>query len=281
MFCLALSVFLTGKVFPLSVPEKPEGHVNDYAGILGGSAEARVEKALAVFERETTNQIVVVTFESLEGESLEDFSIRLAEKWKIGTKEKDNGVILLIFKKEREIRVEAGYGLEGALPDALAGQIIREEIVPAFREGDFDKGVLNGVNAIIQAAKGEYAAGGQRAYGRALGVFEKHKALFFLALVFYFLMPFIAYLLVLVIGWVLMGFPWGILVGLVAALFLEALRRSFLQSLVSETYSGRRRSGWSFGLPGGGSSSWGGSWGGGGFSGGGGSFGGGGASGRW
>ncbi|MBI3251954.1 MAG: TPM domain-containing protein [Candidatus Omnitrophica bacterium] len=153
--------FFLGPALALSVPEKPEHAVNDYAGLLSGPARAEIEDTLLQFEKETSNQVVVAIFPGLEGGSLEDFSIRLAEKWKIGSKKNNNGVILLIFREDHQVRIEVGYGLEGALPDLVASQIIRREITPAFRAGDFDGGVRNAVSAIIRATKGEYRAGGE------------------------------------------------------------------------------------------------------------------------
>jgi uncharacterized protein len=151
LFCLP--------AFGLAVPERPEGRVTDRTGTLTRDQITALERKLAAFERETTNQIAVLLIPSLEGESLEDYSIRLAEKWRIGQQGRDNGVILLIVKNDRKLRMEVGYGLEGALPDALAGTIIRNEISPRFREGQFYQGIDAGVNAVIAATKGEYKAG--------------------------------------------------------------------------------------------------------------------------
>jgi uncharacterized protein len=153
-----LAVFSTIPAAALEVPLKPEGRVTDRTGTLNQRELTALEQKLEAFEKETTNQIAVLLIPSLEGDSLEDFSIRLAEKWKIGQRGKNNGAILLIVKNERKLRIEVGYGLEGALPDALAGSIIRNEIAPRFKEGQFYAGVDAGVKAIMAATKGEYRA---------------------------------------------------------------------------------------------------------------------------
>lgn len=156
---LFLGLFLSLVIAPawaLEVPNRPAGWVTDLTGTLSPREVAALERKLAAFERETTNQIVVLLIPSLEGDNLEDFSIRLAEKWKVGQRGKNNGVILLIVKNDRKIRIEVGYGLEGSLPDALAGSIIRQEIAPRFRAGKFYEGIEAGLNAIMAATKGEY-----------------------------------------------------------------------------------------------------------------------------
>ncbi len=140
----------------LQVPPRADGYVTDRAGLLSPSSRAGLETVLRAFEEKTSNQVVVATFPSLEGDSLEDFSMRLAEAWKAGQKRKDNGVIFLIFKNDRKIRIEVGYGLEGVLPDALAGQIISQVVAPYFRKGDYSGGILAGTNAIMKATQGEY-----------------------------------------------------------------------------------------------------------------------------
>lgn len=141
--------------FSLQIPEKPKGRVSDYTGLLTDEQTVRLDAQLQRYEEATTNQIAVAIFKSLQGESLEDFSIRLAEKWKIGTR-KDNGVILLVFLDDRKIRIDVGYGLEGSLTDATSSSIIRNDIAPNFRQGDYYAGIEAGVEKIIEATKGEY-----------------------------------------------------------------------------------------------------------------------------
>ena len=132
------------------------GRVNDVAGILSNSTHAELESLLKAHEDSTSNQVAVLIIPSLEGESLEEFSIRVAETWKLGQKGKDNGVLLLVAKNDRKVRIEVGRGLEGDLTDQICGMIIRHEILPRFRDGDFDAGVRAGVLAILEAIKGSY-----------------------------------------------------------------------------------------------------------------------------
>ena len=265
IFFILCNLLAAPYALALTVPEKPEAYVNDYAGLLSADARQKLESVLAGFEKETSNQVVVAIFSGLEGQVLEDFSIRLAEKWKIGTKKNDNGVILLIFKEDRAVRIEVGYGLEGALPDALAKQIIQNEIVPSFKAGDFDGGVLKAVDAILRATKGEYKAAPNQE-----DRMEQYKPWLFLFLFLYILVPIACYFLVVAASVSFFGMP-GFFVSLVVVLLLEFLRRIFLSPYMGHTFSSGGGSGWSSG-----------GFSGGGFSGGGGgSFGGGGASGRW
>jgi uncharacterized protein len=158
LFTLLVGLILaTQAALSLQIPEKPKGRVSDYAGLLTSDQIAQLDSQLQGYEEETTNQIAVATFKSLEGESLEDFSIRLAERWKIGTR-KDNGVILLIFLDDRKLRIEVGYGLEGALTDAISSSIIRNDIAPRFRQGDYYGGIEAGIQKIIEATRGKYKA---------------------------------------------------------------------------------------------------------------------------
>ena len=153
-----MGIFWAVPALTLEVPDKPEGRVTDQTRTLTRNEIAALEQKLAVFERETTNQIAVLLIPSLEGDSLDDYSIRLAEKWKIGQKGKNNGAILLIVKADRKLRIEVGYGLEGALPDGQAGSIIRDEITPRFKSGQFYQGIDAGITAMMAATKGEYKA---------------------------------------------------------------------------------------------------------------------------
>lgn len=131
--------------------------VNDLAGMMSEYQVSQLEDRLSRFEEQTHHQIAVLTIPSLNRDSLEDFSIRVAEAWKIGHKGADDGVILIVARDDRKIRIEVGYGLEGVLPDAIANRIIQEVIVPQFRDQDFAGGIESGTSAIILAVEGEQA----------------------------------------------------------------------------------------------------------------------------
>jgi uncharacterized protein len=158
MFFAGLALLLAPTIisFALALDVPPlRGRVNDYAGLIPADRAQALEDRLAAFEQETGHQIAVLTIPSLKGDILEDFSIRLAETWKIGQKGFDNGAILLVAQQERKIRIEVGYGFEGILPDAVASRIIREAIAPRLREGDYATGIDAGTEAIIQVTRGE------------------------------------------------------------------------------------------------------------------------------
>lgn len=137
------------------------GRVNDLARMLSQESLQRLEEKLAAFERETSNQVVVLTLQSLQGDDIDQFSIRVAEAWKIGQKGRDNGVLLVIAQAERKVRIEVGMGLQGVLPDITAGRIIRDVMRPHLKSGNYDQGVAAGVDGIIAATKGEFKAAGQ------------------------------------------------------------------------------------------------------------------------
>ena len=151
-FGIAL-LFLSSVAHAQEVPHF-SGYVNDYAHLLTESTRQELEARLKDHEERTTNQVTVLTIESLEGASLEDYSLRIGESLKIGQDEKDNGILLLVARDDRKIRIEVGYGLEPYLTDAYSGRIIREVIAPHFRDGDYDAGIAAGVNAILEKVEG-------------------------------------------------------------------------------------------------------------------------------
>jgi len=271
------------------------GRVNDYAGILSSNTISELNSKLKVFEDSTSIQVVVLTISSLEGSALEDYSVKVAQTWKLGQKGKDNGVLLLVVKDDRKIRIEVGYGLEGTLTDALCSVIIQREILPKFRKKDYDGGIKIGIASILGAINGTFTAdhAGNQHMGFPeilifLGIFTVVVGMFtFVGLFTKGAMSWVLYVF-LIPFW--LAFPYAAIggpIGLLPFVFYmigfpitkkwlaKSTRGIGLQKAIAASMimaSGNR--GWS---------SSGGSWssGGGGFSGGGGSFGGGGSSGSW
>ncbi|VAX33125.1 Beta-propeller domains of methanol dehydrogenase type [hydrothermal vent metagenome] len=135
-------------------PATPRNYVVDLAGIIRDDVERKMDSYLRELEQKTTAQMIVLTVKSLDGESIDGFSLRIAEKWKIGQKGKDNGVLFTVASRDRKYRFEIGYGLEGILPDSLVGSIGRQYIVPYFRKGDYSTGIYAAVVAVAQEIAG-------------------------------------------------------------------------------------------------------------------------------
>ena len=234
----------------LRIPPAPDRRISDYAGALTQTERDRLEQQLFERERGSGNQVVVAIFRSLEGESLEDFSIRLAQAWRVGRKDLDNGVIFLVFLDDRKMRIEVGYGLEPTLTDAVSSSILRNVVAPRFREGKVAEGIGAGLDAIEAAIKGTYRAPAARKA-------PESGSLSFAQLL----------LLLVVLG--------GIGVAVAPSLFFDRGARRNGWTGHGTGWGGPFMGGGGFGGGGGGSGSSGG------FSSGGGSFGGGGASGSW
>ena len=247
---LSLVILLFGFVLLASADEVQvpllARYVTDQTGTLDAAQVNLLDARLRAFDDSTSNQVVVLMVPSIGDYPIEDYSLKVAEQNKIGQKDRNNGVLLLIAKDDRKMRIEVGYGLEGALPDILAGQIIRREINPHFREGDYFGGVSAGVDAIILATQGEYKAEKKSSRDKAGSI-----------------VPFIIFFFDVF--------------AIIRALFRprRTIFGGFGPTMWGTGLGGRRGGGfWGGGFGGGG-------FGGGGFSGGGGSFGGGGASGGW
>ncbi|MEO8360400.1 MAG: TPM domain-containing protein [Vicinamibacteria bacterium] len=260
---LALALFFGA---PLSVyaqpkaPPPPTNFFTDGVGVVSAGAASQIEQKLRDLQKASSNQVLVVVADHVpEGyTSIEEYTNRTAEAWRVGDKARDNGAVMFVFVGDRKVRIEVGYGLEGALPDALASRIINDEVTPQFRAGHYDEGIIAGVDAIVAATKGEYQP--KAAVGRSRG---QTGLIVLIVLIFLF-------------------------VGVILPFLQEigAIRSGYRTYSGKGRSGGRRSSGWGssgggWWGGGGGGSSWGGGGGGGGFSGGGGSFGGGGASGSW
>lgn len=283
---LALFFLMQGALFAAEVPAL-QGRVNDYAGLLSPTAVQEIDAALAELERSDSTQVVVLTVPTLDNEPVEGFGIRVAEAWRIGQKGLDNGAILLIAKQERKIRIEVGRGLEGVLTDLLAGRIIRDEIAPLLKRGDFDSGVMAGVSAIAKVVRGEY-----RAKERPRDIRQGKKG-------FHPSLTLIVFLLVAIVFLGSIARPLGGIAGAIGLPLLASASfagigmpiliglavAGFVLGLIVVAIFGSGGGGFWWGGPFGGGGfggGYGGGWGGGGgFSGGGGDFGGGGASGDW
>jgi uncharacterized protein len=157
LVCFFLLGLVASPVQALEFPE-PQGFVNDFAGILSAETRQQLEDQLARLEKDSSVEIAVVTVESLQKTTIEDYAARLFETWQIGKKDRDNGVLLLIAPNERKLRIEVGYGLEPVLTDSKAGRVIRNIITPRFKDGDYDAGITAGVAAITKIVRGEEVA---------------------------------------------------------------------------------------------------------------------------
>jgi uncharacterized protein len=160
------------------------GRVVDHAAVLSTEARERLAGVLAEHERKTGNQVVVLTLPSLAGEGVEEFAVRVFEDWALGSRDKDNGVLVLVVPQDRRMRIEVGYGLEDTLTDAAASRIIRDLMAPRFREGNYDVGIEAGLTAILQVLEGrqvadtgwvepEFQSSGMRFPGAEMALTEK------------------------------------------------------------------------------------------------------------
>jgi uncharacterized protein len=136
----------------------PPVAVNDFAHLLESFQRQELEQKLEAYNDSTSSAIVIITVQSLDGYDIEQVALKYLRDWGIGTKEKNNGVVILVSANDHKARIETGYGMEGVLPDILAKQIIDERMIPFFKNGDYYAGLNNTVDAIIQAAAGEYKA---------------------------------------------------------------------------------------------------------------------------
>jgi uncharacterized protein len=265
------------------VPVPPlTGRVVDLTATLSADQAAALEQKLKEFEDRKGSQVAVLIVPTTQPETIEQFSLRVVEQWKLGRKKVDDGALLLVAKNDRRLRIEVGYGLEGALNDATARRIIDEVITPKFRAGDFAGGIGDGVDRMLRVIDGEpLPAPAVRAPPFDLDAIAEYAPVIIIgALV-------IGSILKAILGRLLGSAVTGAGIGVIAWLLVGALSLAMLAGLIAFVFTlisdsllsggGGRRGGGGFSTGGGGF----GSGSGGGFSGGGGSFGGGGASGRW
>lgn len=277
-------LFVAGWVAAQTLQPIPalSSRVTDLTATLSADQRSRLEEKLAAFERQKGAQVAVLIVPTVKPETIPEYALRVVESWKLGRKGVDDGVLLLIAKEDRKLRIEVGYGLEGALNDATAKRIISETISPRFKQGDFYGGIDSGLETMLRVVGGESLPEPEQQRDAK----NSDDGLDTLLLVGFVLVFVVGGIVRAIFGRFLAAGIIGGVVGIVASLLLSSMLIAivvgviaFLVSLFNGMGGGGGRGGgggWSTG-----GSSWGGSSGGGGFSGGGGSFGGGGASGDW
>ncbi len=177
--CIILALALPLIAFAYTSPGAPVGLVNDFAGMLDPAERLELETNLQQFEQQTSNEIAIVTISDLGGDTIENYAVALFEEWGIGKKNQDNGILVLVARDDREMRIEAGYGLEGALTDAQAFWIIDNVMKPAFREEKYYEGVKAAAAKIQDAIRGEYVPSAAPADARKFSFFDVIWLVFF------------------------------------------------------------------------------------------------------
>lgn len=265
-----------------AAPTFPElsGRVVDQADLLPSLTESQLTRKLADHERATTNQVVVVTLKSLQGYTIEDYGYQLGRHWGIGQAERNNGVLLIVAPSERKVRIEVGYGLEGTLTDALSHNIIQTKILPNFRKGHYETGIVQGTNAILAALQGTYKPANSTG---SVSLPANFGVIIFIFVIGIIIGEFLAMALRRIVSaliiWAGIMVAVGILAGTFAIGFIAGMVAFLFNLFIGSASTGG--GGYGGGYYGGYGGSHSGSWSSGGFSGGGGSFGGGGASGGW
>jgi len=288
---LALAAFCADVTEPIPVPTL-SAHVIDQTGTLTADERARIDRKLADFEAKRGSQVVVLLVPSIGHEVIEDFATRVTDAWQLGRKGVDDGVLFVIAKQERKMRIHTGRGVQGTLTDVLSKRIVADIVAPKFRTGDFSAGIEEGTDAILKAIEGENLALPAKKPQRKVDTVSSYGDFVWIA---FFIVPVVAMILRGLVGRFAGAGLTGGVTGLAAGWLFGSLAfgvfaaiAAFVFGLFAGTGAGRgvRTGGWGGGWGGGGFGGGGGNWGGGGFggggfSGGGGRSGGGGASGSW
>jgi len=190
IFVIFAASFVIAQDFP-----QPADYVNDYANILQDEYKNRLNAFALELESKTEAQVAIVTVNSIKPYEIEDYAVRLFEKWGIGKKGKDNGVLILLAVSDRNVRIEVGYGLEGAIPDAVAKRIIEDEMIPYFKIGKYQEGLVRGSLEVMGLAAKEYNVE-LTGLGQYYGSLPKAKGGFLITLLNFLLTLFLLFLLI-------------------------------------------------------------------------------------
>lgn len=272
IFTIFAVFFIFSNCIAIEVP-KLKSYVNDYANMLNNEEINKLTKILETEETKNSNQIYILTIDSIEGQILENFSIKVAENWKPGQKNKDNGVIIIIIKNERLVRIEVGKGLEGSLTDLLTGRIIDYELTPELKSGNICLGLEKTINSITLAIKGEYKF--EKTDKKSKQIKKENENLETVFLIFFVICGFISIINIILGGIVgailaptlayfMLDYSGSILIGIAVLGFILGLISKIILEIILNSRGGGGKSGSSIS-----------------FGGGGGRFGGGGAFGKW
>jgi len=248
---IVLTGMTAGAVYAQSFP-RPTGRVSDFANLLSDSVEASLEARLSQLEQDTTAEVAVVTIISLEGDTMADYAVRLFQDWGIGKAGKDNGVLFITALAEHDVRIEVGYGLEAVITDGRAGRILDRDVVPQYKNGDYEAGILAGVDSIENYIRSGTVPSTieDNPIGNLVGGKVPMWLIVLLGIITVYLMGFMARTRSVWLGGI-----WGVVVGLVLGLVLGSLiatillpigsgiAGTLLDLLLSRNYKKRRTAG--------------------------------------
>jgi uncharacterized protein len=224
---LILVVATASPILGLDFPN-PQGYVSDFAGLLAPASRATLESDLAQLEKDTTAEVAVVTVTSLEGDTIEDYAVRLFESWKIGKKGTDNGVLFIIAPTEQKVRIEVGYGLESIITAGRAGRILDADVIPSFKVGDYETGIIKGSAAIEDYVRGGSPPGPLEDNPARTLLGDNTALLAWLGIITIYLMGFMARSKSIWLGGI-----WGVVVGVILGLTLGSVLATIILPIVS------------------------------------------------
>jgi uncharacterized protein len=245
MLTLAVGYPVLAAGFP-----SPQGYVSDFAGLLSNTGKTKLESDLSQLAQDTTAEVAVVTIASLDGDTIEEYAVNLFAEWGIGTKEEDNGVLFLIAVEEREVRIEVGYGLEAILTDGRCGRILDNDVLPSFRNGDYETGILQGAASIETYIRDGTPADPAEDNLIAESIGDYLPLLVWLGAITVYLMGFMARsksiwlgaIWGIIAGWII-GIAWGSTISTVISPIIGGCLGALLDFVLSRNYKSRVASG--------------------------------------